>query len=358
MNINLCTSLTNTGYGIAGRKIALELIKYGNDVRIIPYGGLQADSQEEANLIVDAINKGKFFHHEAPCINMWHQFALDKRFGHGKFFGFPIFELDKFNELEIHHLNYPNELIVTCQWAKKVIENNGVQSKIHTVPLGVDTSVFFPDLSRNHSIRDNPEQYIFLNIGKWEVRKGHDLIPNIFCKAFNKKDNVKLIMVPNNPFLNEQQINEWNNRYQQCELSDKISLLQPVETHQQIAQIINECNCGLFPARAEGWNMELLEIMACGKSVITTNYSAHTEYCNKQNSFLVDIPNTELANDGMWFNGQGKWAEIDYDEEEQFIEYMKHCYKERPSNPEGILTAHKFTWKNSADKLLDIIKNR
>ena len=83
--------------------------------------------------------------------------------------------------------------------------------------------------------------------------------------------------------------------------------------------------CGLWciSITAEGWNLELLEMLACGKQVITTNYSAHTEFCNKENAF-VDIEKNETAYDGKWFNGKvGEWACIDKNEKEQFIEHMR-----------------------------------
>ena len=62
-----------------------------------------------------------------------------------------------------------------------------------------------------------------------------------------------------------------------------------------------QTDCGIFPSRAEGWNLELLEMLACIKSVITTHYSAHTEFCDDVNSDLVEIKETELAYDGKWF---------------------------------------------------------
>ena len=73
---------------------------------------------------------------------------------------------------------------------------------------------------------------------------------------------------------------------------------------------MSKADCGIFPSRAEGWNLDMLEMMALNKSIITTNYSAHTEFCNKDNSFLIDISETEPANDGKWFFGQGNWAKI------------------------------------------------
>jgi glycosyltransferase involved in cell wall biosynthesis len=132
---------------------------------------------------------------------------------------------------------------------------------------------------------------------------------------------------------------------------------------------MRQTDCGIFPARAEGWNLELLEMMACGKDVIATNYSAHTEFCNKDNCFLVDINGLETAHDGVFFSGKyGHWASFDNFAKDQLIEHMRNVHGVKQQyingwdsqmrdftsrNHAGIKTAKKFTWKNSAQELLN-----
>jgi hypothetical protein len=40
---------------------------------------------------------------------------------------------------------------------------------------------------------------VFLNVGKWEYRKGHDVLLEAFNKAFEPTDNVRLVMNCHNP---------------------------------------------------------------------------------------------------------------------------------------------------------------
>jgi len=97
--------------------------------------------------------------------------------------------------------------------------------------------------------------------------------------------------------------------------------------------------------------------MACGKHVIITNYSAHTEFCNKQNSLLIDINQMEPAYDGKWFDGKtGSWAQIGNDQIEQAVNHMRSIHnlkKENAlqSNSNGIKTAQHFTWENTAKEI-------
>jgi len=123
-----------------------------------------------------------------------------------------------------------------------------------------------------------------------------------------------------------------------------------------VYKVMAKVDCGIFPSRAEGWNLELLEMISCGKNVITTNYSAHTEFCSPENSFLVNIENTESAFDGKWFNGKiGNWASISKKEIDCFVEYMRHVHSAKPTNSNGHETGKKFSWLNSARSILKYV---
>lgn len=349
MQLNLMASLSQTGYGVAGKNIALRLLDVGVDVAIFPYGNVKVDSEEEVEAIKKMFKNAEGFNPHAPCLNIWHQFDLARRIGHAEYLAFPFFELDKFKDTEKHHLSVPHKVLVASEWARRIVEEEVGRDEVYVVPLGVDTSIFYPPEEQS----DNKE-YTFFNIGKWEKRKGHDILVKAFDKAFTKSDNAHLLMCPHNPFLNEKQLEQWIGMYQNAKLAHKIHIAQPHQSHRGVADMIRQCDCGVFPSRAEGWNLELLEGMACGKPVITTNYGAHTEYVDEDNSYLIGVEDVEDAYDGMWFFGEGRWAELDLDQEEQLIEHMRYCYNERPNNPAGLETAGRFTWTNTVEQLIQI----
>lgn len=350
MNINLQIPVNPLGYGVAGIHIAEELINAGADIRIQSIG--QSDVSLVSKNFIQALEKN-VTHHEPswPLVKIWHQHSLIERIGKGKYYGFPIFELDTFTQREKYNLKVPDELIVCSNWAKDIVENQ-IQAKCHVVPLGVDRSVFRP------IERSKDDKYKFFTIGKLEYRKGHDFIVKCFNKAFDPKDNVELDMMVHNPFLSRDIMQEWYSNFKNSKLGTKINICHPVETHKEVADFINDHDCGLFPSRAEGWNLELLESMSCGKPVIATDYSAHKEYIHNTNCYKINIYDKEKAYDkmgGMWFNGQGSWAELDYEQEDQMVEHMRYCYNNIYHNEEGEKTAKKFTWTNSVQKLLETL---
>lgn len=349
--INLISPINQLGYGITGLNITKALSKI-TDVALWVIGQPQLTNQEDADTISQCLKNAQLPDFTSPCIRIWHQHDMSQFVGRGQHIGFPIFELDKFSNIEKHHLSSLDKIFVCSSWAKNVILNNIniAESNVVVVPLGVDSDIFKP-------VESQHKNTIFFNCGKFEIRKGHDILVDIFNKAFNTNDSVELWLMCDNPFLNENETKEWHQKYYKSKLGSKIKIIPRLNTQQEVYNIMSQIDCGVFPSRAEGWNLELLECMACGKNVITTNYSAHTEFCNKDNSYLIDISDTELAFDNKWFFKQGNWAKIDSTHTDQFVENMRniHANKQNSSllpNNAGIATAKKFSWKNTAEIML------
>lgn len=356
--LKLNVPINNLGYGVAGYNIFKELYKFHPSTALYPISKPEfVDKFIEAGLN----NREKSLVHD-PCVKIWHQNDIHSHIGKGLHIGFPIFELTEFSSEEKLSMNHCDKLFVCSKWAKEIAGQvfNRLRD-IHVVPLGVDTEIFKPYQSKR-------TQTVFFNCGKWEKRKGHDVLLECFNRAFLSNDNVELWMMCDNPFIGQDN-QKWVNLYKNSPLGDKIRIIPRQKTQKDVYNIMKQTDCGVFPARAEGWNLELLEMMACGKDVITTNYSAHTEFCTKDNSFLVEIDSLEQAFDGIFFPGShGQWAELGNDQKDQLIEHMRnvHGVKQQYTNGwesdmkklccknhYGIETSKKFTWKNSAKELLN-----
>jgi len=351
MNINISCPINSTGYGVASLNILRELVQ-SNNISYLPIGGISVDNREDYDMMQNLVQSKSEPDIHSPFIKIWHQFDLAMRFGRGKYFALPFFELDTFNNREKQHLSVPDIVFATSEWAKGVIKNNIPGVECQVVPLGVDSRIF--NHNKIQKLR-NDGKYVFLNIGKWEKRKGHDFIIDLFNQAFSDTDDVELWILASettNSYSSAEEIAEWKKKYSH----PKVKIFSGVKSHQEIAYLIAESDCGLYPSRAEGWNLELLETMSMNKPVIATNFSAHTEYCTKENSYLIDIDSTESAHDGKAFQGQGNWAKIGQSQNDQIIEYMRHLYKNRiDTNLAGLETAQKFSWKNSANQIMGYI---
>lgn len=349
MKINLQAPINQLGYGVAGLNTLKALQSEGVDVSFFPIGQPQVTSQADADAVRKGLATAQTFDRNAPCIKIWHQNQMAERVGSGKFIGFPIFELDTFNSLESHHLSTCDEWMVCSKWARDIIQSSVAFKPTHVVPLGVDMDIFKPAPARTD------DKLIFFNCGKWEVRKGHDILMEAFRKVAKDYENAELWMMCTNPFNSVEEENRWKQLYNH----PQVRLIPRAETQAEVYNIMSQVSCGVFPSRGEGWNLELLEMMAVGKHVIATNYSAHTEFCTEENCGLVPISDKEPAFDGKWFFGQGNWAAINAFEIKSLVQNMKDVASKgnKEVNEAGIQTAKTFSWQNTAREIIKCLKN-
>ena len=341
--INLMTPINQLGYGVAGLNILKGLQKHVN-VALHMIGQPQVTNQADADAVTEGLRIAQFFDSDAPCVKIWHQNQMAERIGSGKFIGFPIFELDTFNDLERHHLSSCDELMVCSEWAREVVIKNMIKRSTSVIPLGVDSEIFKPSPVKND------DKIIFFNCGKWEVRKGHDILIKAFEKIADKHENVELWMMCENPFNSQKEESTWHQLYNH----PKVKIIPRAETQQDVYNIMSQVDCGVFPSRGEGWNLELLEMMACGKHVIATNYSAHTEFCTQENCNLIPISNEEPAFDGKWFFNQGNWAKVNVEDLQSVMDKFIANYQ-GSINQAGVDTASEFNWNNSSEKILQCL---
>ena len=346
--LNLNCPIGLTGYGITSLNIYKELRKK-IDITLFPMGGsVSVDTEEEKASLIEDSNKISNYDPKSPYLKIWHQYDLATRIGNGKYAALTFFEVDRLKPLEIHMINCTDTIFVASEWAKKILIDNNIKTNIVVCPLGVDHEIF--NDSAKSPIKKENDSYVFINIGKWELRKGHDVLIEAFNDAFTEEDNVELWMVNHNPFLSQEDNEKWAKMYLNSKLGKKIKILPRLQSHSHLAGVISSSDCAVFPSRAEGWNNEVMEVMAMNKPIILTNYSAHTEYATKDNSYLVDIDNLTEAQDDKFFDSYGKWADLGDRQIEQLVEHMRFVYSNNiKDNINGFNTAKQYTWTNTAN---------
>lgn len=346
--MNIVTPINcQTGYGITGYNIWQNIFTNDSTTTLFNIGDITIEDHWDKDGIIKSLKNQSNFNPNNNCLKIWHtNDILFRPIGNSRYGCLTFFELDKLPQREINAINLLDIIFVASEWAKNVLIQNKVTTNIIVCPQGVDRQIFTDD----YTPPSKNDTYIFINIGKWEVRKGHDILYKIFNLAFSEQDNVELWMINSNPFLTQDQTQQWADLYKNSAIGNKIKIFPRIKSQHDLAKLMQYADCGIFPSRAEGWNNEAVEMLSIGKPIIITNYSAHTEYCNDKNSYLVDIDRTCVAKDDIWFkNTDGHWADINDDVIEQFISHMRYVYKHRIThNIEGIQTAKTLAWTNTA----------
>lgn len=359
MHINLNAPINTLSYGLTSFNILRELRQKAS-VSLWPIGRVEVDSQaypKALQLVELSVKSGQMFNeYNAPSLRIYHQFSMAERIGRGPAIGFPIFELDTFSILERNHLSSLDAIFVTSSWGKQIVEENRIKVPCHVIPLGYDPEIFKP-----LQIKKSPI-YTFGNVGKYEVRKGHDELIEMFNTAFEPADNVRLLLSCENPFPNSG-IDKFKANAKNSKMGEKIHFIPRLNSQIELNEFYNNCDCMVFPSKAEGWNLPLLEALAAGTNCIATDYSAHTEFApNNPTCWMIRMYEKEFANDGRWFHGNGRWGKFGQEQKDICIQYMREASKGYFEMNSDILKvkmneeALKFTWENTVNHILKAIR--
>ncbi len=346
--LHLIAPFQRTGYGVTGAYLLGALLDLDVPVSFFPMGAVDRSITEVPGLDA-ALTAQDTFDPWAPSVRLAQQFDLALHVGRGPRVGFPIFESTRFTPRERHHLRAQDRLLVCSEWARGVVLANGIlDTPIHVVPLGVDRRVFHEGLVNARGGKET----VFLQVGKLEPRKGqHDLL-RAFEAAFGPDDAVRLVFACHNPFLTREEFAVRSAPFRSSPMAKRITLrTDPLATHHDVAQLMAEADCGVFCSRAEGWNLEALEMLSIGKPVIATAYSAHTAFLTPANAHLVEIDALEPT------DTVGEWAAFGARQHDQLVTHLRAVHEARQSgslavNAAGIETAMRTTWRASAEALL------
>jgi len=358
--MNLHAPINQLSYGVVGYNLWRQLTDIA-DVTLWPIGPIQppvnitgdVEYKIDRDLLQKDINKGDNFDPTLYTLKLWHENQMAERIGKGPLIALPFFEVNKFNDRRKTHLSSADKIIVTSKWAADIVEKE-LGRRPFVVPCGVDRGIF-----NERSNEVNPHTCVFANFGKFEKRKSHDILGEAFKAAFSNGEDVSLWMMTDNIFLQPHEKAEWESKYRG---DNRVQFIPRVQYQNEVAQIMSRAFCGVFPSRAEGWNLGLLEMMSMGKHVIATNYSAHTEFCTEDNCKLIDIVEEEPMYDGKWFVGDnGTWASLEGAPFDQLVEHMRDVYNLWVSQPalinrEGVATAEYLTWNRMAEGVLNCIQ--
>jgi glycosyltransferase involved in cell wall biosynthesis len=140
-------------------------------------------------------------------------------------------------------------------------------------------------------------------------------------------------------------------------MGQRVQLIPRLPDQKSVYNIMEQVHCGVFPARAEGWNLEALEMLACGRDLIITDCTGHKEFANENNSKLIKMSDSfERAFDGVFFDGSRKWRKFGKDQFDQLVHLMReyHSNKTNKINESGVKSVSNLTWENSAKVLSNV----
>ncbi|MFB6089006.1 MAG: glycosyltransferase family 4 protein [Candidatus Aenigmatarchaeota archaeon] len=279
-------------------------------------------------------------------------------------FGYAVWEGDKAPYAFVKPCLEPEITRVFCpsKHTRDSFINGGVpKHKIDVIPHGVDTKIFNPDVKPHHNFEK--DRFTFFFNGGWahgkNDRKGADLVMKAFCEEFSVDEPLKLVMKINTSYTTPNKLKKMINDLDLPSKRERppIQVLMKNVSKQELAQMYKSSDCHVITSKAEGFCLPLLESMAVGKPVITSEWGGQREFCNRRNSYIVKMGPLVAATDPLPLYRETRWKvpRIDSIRKQMRRAYEdKKTYKKKSKN--ALKTAKKFTWDSTAKQVAKIIK--
>jgi glycosyltransferase involved in cell wall biosynthesis len=286
--------------------------------------------------------------------------------------GYAFFETTAFPPSSLDTArNHYDVLATGSSWCSEILRQHGV-ANVRTVVQGVDPTIFRAVGGGREFFTD---RFVVFSGGKFELRKGQDLVIAAFKVLQDRHEDVLLVT---------SWFNQWPPTMRTMRASPYISFEPPagpveyrtfvegvlaangidaaraihlgLRPNSLMARIYRNSDVGLFPNRCEGGtNLVLMEYMACGGPAIATFASGHQDILTDQNSLPLRRLREATVREGD--EPPRTWYDADL---EEVVEKLEWAYQNRERLAElGARAAQdmtRFTWAATARGFLELLQ--
>jgi glycosyltransferase involved in cell wall biosynthesis len=233
----------------------------------------------------------------------------------------------------VESLNRTGLVMVPSQWNLDNFRRCGVTVPMEVVPLGFDRTTYSADDSF-------PEVCTFGTAGALSaggLRKNVGQVINLFRKAFPTESDVRLRVKisPDSPAV-------------ETHGDPRIDLIHAILPHADMLAWYRSLSAFVNTSFGEGFGLHLIEAMACGRPVITPNYSGLTAFFEPSLGYAVDYELQPVNNEIY----TGRWA---VPSEASTMAAMRQVYAGREEAKQrgelSALRAKRFHWKHAGRRL-------
>ena len=275
-----------------------------------------------------------------------HNFFYDKYIGPK--IAYNVWESTLQPEHFFNKLKEYDQIWVPSQWQAECTIAQGMPAdKVKVVPEGVDVKTFYPEDPK--TVLDYVDgRFKFVVFGRWDYRKSTKELIETFLKEFKPEEPVDLIISIDNPFSGDGH-KTTEDRLQAYGFTDERIKVKHFPSREDYITYMKNGHVFLSCARSEGWNLPLIEAMACGTPAIYSECCAQMEFA-KGKGLPVKVLGERPALDANYnhFNTVvGNYYEPDFEDlarimRDAFENYIDH---KKRAIYEAKLIHRDFNWE-------------
>lgn len=256
-----------------------------------------------------------------------------------------------------------DQVWVPSEWGRQILINNGLDpARCEVVIEGVDTDQFHP-----YAPRVSNPILTYLITGKYELRKS--IIETIYAwrQEFGNDPDVELVVKTDHFFQKEAKYNELTKWIGDLGLTNVRVIWGPVPAN-DMTDLYQQSHVFVLPSKGEGWGLPLIEAAASGLPIITTMYSAHTEFLQHIQTSVVPVLFDMIdvncqdyklfypTQDGNW----GQWAQPRIESIQHALRTARNNYSQlhQQALANSTIIRKHFSWAQSVDSALQTLQKR
>lgn len=338
----------NFGWGVCSRYIEQELRNLGIEVTLV-------------NETTPSMVEGTVFHAIAN-----REFESFWPVRGARNIGYTFFENELTDQSRLNAANY-DLVLAGSSWCYSKMLSAGI-SNCGILLQGIDPLRF-----QAIAPQKDGNLFIVFSGGKFELRKGQDIVLSAFRKIQKKYSDIILMNMWYNfwpetmaMFQHSRHItfspfgDSWdafmNHLYKINGLDPKRIITLGAIDNDKLASVYAKTDVGVFPNRCEGGtNLVLMEYMASGRPVIASHTSGHKDILTRSNSLWLD----QLVPYPIYDAQKNLWADWEEPSVDQLVDQIEYAYHHRAEmqrrGEQAGKDMQRFTWDNTAQSLLQHI---
>jgi len=330
------------GYGSSAEQMMLAIEKLGKRVSVAPGFNLSSGQTHVKEIIERSFVRGKDRIVYCPP----HEVAWKPAYPGQRAFGFSMWE-DSILPQAWDHV-YPNVSAILAPSTfcvnlfKERIEQLGLKTPIHYVPLGVNHELY-PYRQRTFHKGNEPFIVLHCSTAVDEERKGGLIAYEAFCRAFPGKENVQLV---------------FRCRQGKLPISDpRVVFDSGVATDDEKLAQMYKAHVLLYPSYGEGFGLIPLEAIASGLPAIVSANTGMNDYRDLFEPIQCDPERSGIA---VYFQreSRGDWMKPRIEDAANTLRWMHENYSATQSRSAKTAKAVRSSWgyDRSARAILDILE--
>lgn len=277
-------------------------------------------------------------------------YCLDKY--KGLKIAYNVWESTKYDENFFEVLKKYDQFWCPSEWQKQcAIEQGYPAQRVFVVPEAVDGDIFKPAYFNYDLDMYKDNRFKFVIFGRWEYRKSTKEMIETFLKTFNQNEPVDLILAVDNSDYATDGFKSTEERLNYYNFNDKrLKILHFVKREDYINYLKNG-HVFLSCSRSEGWNLPLIEAMACGTPSIYSDCSAQLEFAKGKGHPVKILGEKPIP------GGYGNYYEPDFNDlstvmRDVYVNYWE--YKNKALKDSEVIR-NDFSWKKATEKAIHIL---